>query len=101
LFSKTERHGIALARALYASPKLLIVDEPDTAFRDALSKGLKSKISDFLSQGGILIILTRVALKTYRPNRSFTLDGGSLKENKNDEASHGKVIKGPEWVGAR
>lgn len=101
LFSKSERHGLALARALYPDPKLLIVDEPDTTFRDALSKTMKNEISGFLARGGILLILTRVALKTYRPTRSFTLDGGTLREIELGQMSRGKVVKGPEWIGAR
>jgi ATP-binding cassette subfamily C protein len=101
LFSKSERHQLALSRALYPDPKLLIVDEPDTTFRDALSKTLKNYISDFQARGGILIMLTRVALKTYRPTRRFTLDGGNLREIELDRTSDGKVIRGPEWIGAR
>jgi ABC-type protease/lipase transport system fused ATPase/permease subunit len=101
LFSKSERHQIALARALYLDPKLLIVDEPDTTFREALSKSLKNEISDFLARGGILIMLTRVALKTYSPTRSFTLDGGNVREIELDQMSRGPVVRGPEWIGAR
>jgi ATP-binding cassette subfamily C protein len=100
LFSKSERHALALARALYPDPNLLIVDEPDTSFRDGLTKGLKNEIGSFLARGGILILLTRVALKSYRASRTLTLDGGSLKEIA-PSRSQGKVIKGPEWVGAR
>lgn len=100
-FSKSERHGLALARALYSDPKLLIVDEPDASFRDALSKSLKNEISNFLASGGILVILTRTALKTYRTTRSFTLDAGSLKEAELAKMSRGKAVKGPEAVGAR
>jgi ATP-binding cassette subfamily C protein len=100
LFSKSERHALALARALYPDPNLLIVDEPDTSFRDGLSKGLKNEVGALLARGGILILLTRVALKSYRASRSFTLDSGSLKEVA-PSLPQGRVIKGPEWIGAR
>jgi ABC-type protease/lipase transport system fused ATPase/permease subunit len=93
IFSKSERHRLALARALYPDPKLLIVDEPDTTFRDALSKSLKSEIADFIARGGILIMLTRVALKSYQPTRRFTLENGELSEVKVDRAADRKVIK--------
>lgn len=79
-FSKSERHRLALARALYPDPKMLIVDEPDSTFRDALSRSLKSEITSFLARGGILIILTRAALRTYQPTRRFTLNAGDLRE---------------------
>jgi ABC-type protease/lipase transport system fused ATPase/permease subunit len=93
IFSKGERHRLALARALYPDPKLLIVDEPDTTFRDALSKGLENEIADFLARGGILIMLTRLALKRYHPTRRFTLDDGLLKEVKFDQTSGLKVVR--------
>ena len=92
IFSKGERHQLALARALYPDPKVLIVDEPDPTFREALSKSLKSEVADFLARGGILIMLTRVALKTYQPTRRFTLDDGVLSEATPDRGSDRKVV---------
>jgi ABC-type protease/lipase transport system fused ATPase/permease subunit len=93
IFSKSERHRLALARALYPDPKLLIVDEPDTSFRDALSSDLEETIADFLARGGILIMLTRVALRRYHPARRFTLDDGVLREVKLDDLSDRKVLR--------
>lgn len=92
IFSKGERHRLALARALYPDPKVLIVDDPDPAFREALSKSLKSEVADFLARGGILIMLTRVALKTYQPARRFILDEGALSEATPDRGSDRKVV---------
>jgi ATP-binding cassette subfamily C protein len=87
IFSKSERHQLALARALYPDPKVLIVDEPDTTFRDALSRDLHDEITDYLARGGILIILNRVALKRFHPTRRFTLDEGVLKEVKSPQTT--------------
>ncbi len=101
IFSKSERHQLALARALYPDPQLLIVDEPDTTFRDALSRGLKREMDSFLGRGGILIILTRVALRMYQPTRRFTLEDGDLKEVKQDQMASAKIIRGPEWIAAQ
>jgi ATP-binding cassette subfamily C protein len=101
IFSKSERHRLALARALYPDPQLLIVDEPDTTFRDALSRSLKNNISDYLAHGGILIMLTRSPLKMYQPTRRFTLTDGELKENKADQLLEGNVVRSPEWAKAR
>lgn len=101
IFSKSERHQLALARALYPDPRLLIVDDPDTTFRDALAKNLKEEISAFLAQGGILIMLTRVALKTYKPMRQFTLEEGNLREVTQQQLSGTGVVKGSAWVRAR
>ena len=91
-FSKSERHMLALARALYTKPRVLIVDEPDTSLREALSKNLKDEINGFLARGGILIMLTRIALRSYRPTRSFVLSEGSLKEMELNAKADGKVV---------
>lgn len=79
-FSKSERHQLALARALYRDPSILVVDEPDATFRDGLSKNLKATIAKFLSRGGILILLTRAPLKKVQPSRRFGLEDGQLRE---------------------
>lgn len=80
-FSKSERHQLALARALYSNPKMLVVDEPDQTFREGLSRHLKGAMSEFLARGGILIVLSRLGLKTFQPTRRFCLEDGLLKEN--------------------
>lgn len=93
IFSKSERHQLALARALYPSPNLLVVDEPDQTFREGLTRSLKSEVGDFLGRGGILVILSRLALKTYKPTRRFTLEDGRLTEVELDRENDRKVIR--------
>lgn len=92
IFSKSERHQIALARALYPDPQLLILDEPDTSFRDGLRNELKDTIGALLDRGGILVMLTRVPSKFYRASQSFTMDAGVLREVKADAAPSMKVV---------
>lgn len=92
-FSKSERHQLALARALYPNPKLLVVDEPDQTFRESLSRSLKGEIADFLGRGGILIILSRLGLKTYKSTRRFTLEDGGLTEFDRDRDHDRKIIR--------
>jgi ABC-type protease/lipase transport system fused ATPase/permease subunit len=82
IFSKGERHQIALARALYSNTKVLIVDEPDQTFREGLSRNLKRGIAGFLDRGGMLIVFSRLALKTFQPTMRFTLEDGQLREVK-------------------
>lgn len=91
IFSKSERHQLALARALYPNPNVLIVDEPDTTFRDALPRDLHDEFRDFLARGGILILLTRVALKRFHPNRRFNLNEGVLREVKPPQTTDSKA----------
>jgi ABC-type protease/lipase transport system fused ATPase/permease subunit len=93
IFSKAERHQLALARALYPDPKLLILDEPDGTFREAVARSLKSHVEDFLARGGILIILTRLPLKGYEPTRRFILDDGVLSEVKFERTADKKVVR--------
>ncbi|BCH23177.1 type I secretion protein [Mesorhizobium sp. L-8-10] len=96
-FSKSERHQIALARALYRDPKILIVDEPDQTFREGLSNELRGTVESLLGRGGVIILLTRAALKKFQPTRRFRLDDGRLSEVKpagNDMArTMGNVVK--------
>jgi ATP-binding cassette subfamily C protein len=93
IFSKSERHQLALARALYSDPRILVVDEPDQSFREALSRSLKSEVADFLGRGGILVILTRVALRSYKLSRRFNLDDGELKEVELTRAMDRKIVR--------
>jgi ABC-type protease/lipase transport system fused ATPase/permease subunit len=79
-FSKSERHMIALARALYPMPKILVVDEPDQALREGLSGLLKDFLAGFIESGGIMIILSRKGLQSYRSHRRFSVVEGQLRE---------------------
>lgn len=89
-FSKSERHMIALARALYGMPKILILDEPDQALREGLPGLLKDFVNGFLSGGGIMIILSRKGLQAFRSHRRFTVVDGQLKELAQDGAPRAK-----------
>ena len=82
IFSKGERHQLALARAFYPDPKVLIVDEPDATFRSGLGGDLKGKIIRFQKRGGILVILTRLPLKNFDASKNYTLSNGVLAERK-------------------
>ncbi len=82
IFSKGERHQLALARAFYSDPKVLILDEPDATFRSGLGNELKGKISRFLKRGGIMIILTRLPLKNFDTSKRYTISNGVLTERK-------------------
>ena len=95
LFSKSERHQLALARAFYPEPRVLLLDEPDTTFRNGLANGLKRPIDRFLNRGGILIVLSRLPLKNFTSTRRYTLAGGILRETANDRSTDSKVVSLP------
>ena len=82
IFSKGERHQLALARAFYPDPKVLILDEPDATFRNGLGSELKEQIFRILKGGGILILLTRLPLKNFETTKDYTLSNGVLTEKK-------------------
>ena len=82
IFSKGERHQLALARAFYPDPKVLILDEPDATFRNGLGSELNEQIVRLLKGGGILILLTRLPLKNFSTSKDYTLSNGILTEKK-------------------
>ena len=82
IFSKGERHQLALARAFYPDPKVLILDEPDATFRNGLGSELNEQIVRLLKAGGILILLTRLPLKNFSTSKDYTLSNGILTAKK-------------------
>lgn len=92
-FSKSERHQLALARAFYPNPAILLLDDPDTTFRNGLAKGLRRHIDRFLKDGGILIVLSRQPLKNFEATLRFTLNNGVLKAAPIGRSIEGKVVR--------
>ncbi len=78
-FSKREKNQIALARALYGSPKVLILDEPDSLLRGLLSKDSSNVFSEFRQKGGAIIVLTRRPISKLHDCVRFLLDDCKLK----------------------
>lgn len=93
IFSKSERHQLALARALYPDPQLIIVDEPDGSFKAAQAGNLQEYLSGFLARGGILIVLAEKPLGTHHATRRFLLANGELREAKLDRASESNIVR--------
>ena len=81
-FSKSERHQLALARALYSDPWFWSSMSLTRPSEKSFSRSLKGAVKSFLDRGGILIVLSRLALKTFQPNRRFFLEDGQLKASK-------------------
>ncbi len=78
-FSNGQKHQLAMARALYHGPKILIIDEPDTALRQALGGNLKELLDAFKAEGKIVLILSRTPLDLANTTNKKTLEGGRLK----------------------
>lgn len=79
-FSKSQRHMIALARAIYRMPNILVIDEPDQALREGLSGPMKEFVTAFISGGAIMIILSRKRLQAFRSDRCFNMIDGQARE---------------------
>ena len=91
--SKGMKHQIALARALYDEPKVLVFDEPDITLRAALSGKLASTFHELRSRGSAIVILTRKALTLQNCDKIYILDGGRLKPQKTTQENTGPDIK--------
>lgn len=81
-FSKSERHMIALTRALYGAPKILIVDKPDQAFREGLPGPLNTSATSFIADGAIMNLFSRKRLQAFRSHRCFGINDGQMREIK-------------------
>lgn len=66
---------IALARALYGGPRLLLLDEPNSALDAEGSDALNKAVRDFKAQGGAVMIMT------HRPNAIAECDMLMVLEN--------------------
>jgi ABC-type protease/lipase transport system fused ATPase/permease subunit len=78
-FSRGQRAQLALARALYARPDLLIFDEPDTVLRRMLRRDLRPVIEALRARGGLVLILAREPLSLRNATVQMVLDDGRLK----------------------
>ncbi len=80
-FSRGERNLLAMARALYGAPDILIVDSPDEELVAAFETGSPlSEWADALkARGGTLIFLSRYPLPIKGKNGRLVLSDGRLQ----------------------
>lgn len=80
--SRGDRHRLALARALYGNPQVLIIDEPDPALREALAKTMRSVIIEMKSRGCVILVFSREKLSLPSTSGQLNLESGRLKQFK-------------------
>ena len=80
MFSRGERYRIALARAIYPNPDVLVIDEPDSSIISDAQKTLRSVISEMRSRGCVVIVFSRMTLSLPSVTGHLVLEGGRLKK---------------------
>ena len=82
LLSRGQRHQLALARALYHDPRILVVDEPDAMLLEGIPKTFDSTLTQYLAKGGAVVVLARKRLALNQISTRYVLEGGKLKPAK-------------------
>jgi ATP-binding cassette, subfamily C, bacteriocin exporter len=84
-----QRQRLAIARALYRKPRLLILDEA-TSSLDSLSEELvQTCLRRFQSHGGTVVIITHRLATVVRADNIILLDGGKAVE----EGTHAELLR--------
>jgi ABC-type protease/lipase transport system fused ATPase/permease subunit len=82
LLSRGQRHQLALARALYHDPRILVLDEPDAMLLEGIPKTFDATLNQFLAKGGAVVILSRKRLALKQISTRYVLEAGKLKPAK-------------------
>ncbi len=74
--STGERQRVALARALINQPKILFADEPTGNLDDENAAIVMDYISDFASDGGVVLLVTHDSRVGNHAHRKYTMKNG-------------------------
>jgi ABC-type protease/lipase transport system fused ATPase/permease subunit len=77
--SRGQRHQLALARAVYYMPELLIFDEPDPLFVDLIHETVNKTFDQITKRGGSVLILSRKRQPFRQPSVCWQLEDGRLR----------------------
>jgi len=77
--SAGQKQRIALARALYEEPFLVVLDEPNSALDAEGEAGLTNAISAVRARGGIAIVIAHRSAALQATNKVLMLQGGQQK----------------------
>ena len=75
-----ELQMLAIARALMASPKLLLLDEPSLGLAPLIVRDIFTIISDIKKEGGTVLIVEQNALQTLKiADYAYVLETGNIR----------------------
>ena len=78
-----ERQRIAIARALYRDPELLILDEATSSLDSISEKYIKKTLTDMANEGKTVIIIAHRLSTVKNADKIIVLDGGKVVETGN------------------
>jgi ATP-binding cassette subfamily C protein len=77
--SRGQRNQLALARAVYHMPALLIFDEPDAMFTELIRETVEKTFDQITKKGGSVLILSRRRQAFRQPSVCYQIEDGRLK----------------------
>jgi ABC-type protease/lipase transport system fused ATPase/permease subunit len=78
--ARGDRERLALARALMAKPRVLVVDSPSDALIADFAMGQGAPLQEFLAAGNAVVIAARGPVPLPLPQRCYRLSDGRLSE---------------------
>jgi len=84
-----ERQRIAIARALYKDPEILIFDEATSSLDSISEKFVKQTLNDLAKQGKTIIIIAHRLSTVKNADRIIVIDGGTIAET----GTHSQLIE--------
>lgn len=81
-FSSGQKYQLALARAIYHNPTLLIIDNPDPLLFERIPKKMEITLGGLLQRGGSIVVFARKPIQFSLVSRFLALKGGKLVERR-------------------
>ena len=100
VLSAGQRQRIALARALYGNPFLLVLDEPNSNLDADGEKALVDAISQVKARGGVVIVIAHRPTVLSAADRVAVIGGGQLTAIGPKDEVLRKVLRQPASVPA-